>query len=71
MKIQIEATDQLTTLDGVSVRVWNGVTEDGIPCTLFVHRIAVRDDADCSRFERELIEKLPAGRHVPLRLVLP
>jgi hypothetical protein len=71
MKLFIEATDQLTTIDGVPVRVWRGETEDGVPCLAFVHRIVVRDDEDYTRFERELVEKLPPGRHVPLRLVLP
>jgi hypothetical protein len=71
MKITIEATDQLTTIDGVPVRVWRGETEDGVPCQVFVHRIAVRYDQDCTRFDRELVSKLPPGRHIPLRLVLP
>ena len=59
MKIQIESTNAITEINGVAVRVWTGVTESGIPCIVFVHRIAVRETADASDFERELKEKSP------------
>lgn len=71
MRITIEPTDQVTDLDGVRVRVWRGVTESGVPCTVFVHRLAVRYDQDTEQFDRELQEQIPSGRFVPLRLVLP
>lgn len=70
MKIQIESTDQFTTLDGVPVRVWKGATEAGTACFVFVHRLAVRDDADASEFDRELREELPPGQWLDLRKVL-
>jgi len=65
MKIQIEATDQLTQMDGIPVRVWNGMTERGIPCLVMVHRVIVRTDADTERFERELLT-MPEPREVTL-----
>lgn len=71
MKITIESTDQITTLDGVPCRVWKGATEAGVECVVFVHRLAVHKDQDAAQFERELAEQLPPGRHVPLSLVLP
>lgn len=70
MKIAITATDQLTSVDGVPARVWDGVTEDGIHCKVFVHGIAVAAELDCSRFEEELREKLPPGRNVRLSQIL-
>jgi hypothetical protein len=70
MKITITATEKTTTMDGVPVRLWSGVTEDGTPCQVFVHRIAVEAKEDCSRFDRELQEKLPPGRHLPLSMIL-
>lgn len=70
MKLTIEATDKLTHLDGVQVRVWNGVTEQGTPCLVFVHRIAVEEHQDTASFERELSERLPPGIAVRLRDVL-
>lgn len=70
MKMTIEATDQLTHMDGVPVRVWKGKTEGGVECFVFVHRIAVHQDADCSQFERELSERMPPGRVFDLRHIL-
>ncbi len=70
MKLTIEATDQVTSLDGVLARVWHGTTEAGTPCLVFVHRVAVRDDKDQAEFQRELAEQLPPGRTVSLRQVL-
>ena len=70
MNITITSTEQLTHLDGVPVRVWNGVTEKGVRCKVFVHRIAVHESEDVSDFERELKEQLAPGRVIPLRHVL-
>ena len=70
MKIEIIATDQITDIDGVQVRVWEGKTESGIPCYVFIHRVAVRADLDCSTFDKELKEQMPPGRVVPLRNIL-
>lgn len=70
MKIQIEATDKIVTLDGVECRVWEGTTESGIPCKVFVHRLAVREDHDAEQFDRELYTKMPPGRHVALSVAL-
>ena len=70
MKITITSTDVLTRIDGVPVRLWDGVTEDGTQCKVFVHRVAVHDSQDSSRFEKELAEQLPPGRYLPLSLAL-
>jgi hypothetical protein len=70
MEIQIKSTDKITRIDGVPVRVWEGVTAEGVPCFVFVHRIAVRNEHDHAAFQEELTEQLPPGREVPLRIVL-
>lgn len=70
MQIQIESTGQLTHLDGVPVRVWEGVTAAGTKCKVFVHRVAVHQIEDASEFERELREQLQPGQVVDLRHVL-
>lgn len=70
MKLTIESTDKLTHIDGVAVRVWNGVTEKGTKCLVFVHRVAVAETEDATDFERELSEQLEPGRTVALRNVL-
>lgn len=70
MQIAIEMTPHIVTLDGVQCRVWQGVTAAGVPCKVFVHRLAVLRDLDCAEFERELAEQSPPGIPVPLRHVL-
>ena len=70
MRIQIEATDVITTIDGVPCRLWRGFTEKGVECKVFIHRIAVHKDADASQFEAELQEMPQPPRHVPLSMIL-
>ena len=50
MKILMESTEHIATLDGVECRVWNAVTENDIQCFIFVHRIAVRNSDDQKEF---------------------
>lgn len=70
MKLTIEATEKFTHVDGVHVRVWDGVTEQGTKCIVFVHRIAVHNSENADQFERELKEQLPPVRVFDLRHVL-
>jgi len=70
MKITMEATEKITRLEGVPVRLWEGVTESGIKCQVFVHRIAVHLDQDPTEFERELKEQMPPGQVFSLRDIL-
>jgi len=70
MEIQITATDQLTTLDGIPCRVWEGLTARGVRCKVFVHRIAVHPDEDARQFDVDLQEQIPPAYTVPLRDVL-
>ena len=56
MRLQIESTSTIVTIDGVTCRQWNGVTDDGARCQLLVHRIAVHHLDDASEFEAELAE---------------
>jgi hypothetical protein len=60
MRIQIEPTDILTDLDGVPVRVWNGITENGTQCFVFVHRVAVYSE-DSEEFDAELLDQPSPG----------
>lgn len=64
MKITIQPTAQIVTVNGHQARVWSGVTETGIPCDLLVARVAVAETAGPeahAAFARELLEK-PAPR---------
>lgn len=73
MKIAIESTTQVVTLNGVPARIWQGHTESGIPVHCFVTRIAIPTDADSSQFDRELQEHAaprPELEAYPLRMIL-
>ena len=64
MQLMIEATSQVTTIDGVPVRLWNGVTEGGKQCQVYVHLISATDFGDTEEFDRELQEKMPPAEFV-------
>jgi len=70
MEIMIKATDKLTSIDGVRVRLWEGTTASGIPCKVFVHMIAVAVEEDSSQFDAELQQQMPPGRMEPLSMIL-
>lgn len=78
MKITIESTDKITTLQtptgSVQARIWEGVTERGVPVLCFVTRIAPiipRDDPRQSDFQKELLEcAVPTVPGIPLRMII-
>jgi hypothetical protein len=73
MKITLESTAKIVSLDGIPARVWEGKTASGIAVHAYVTRIAVARDADCSQFESELQEHRapsPEVAAIPARLVL-
>lgn len=46
MQIVIEPTSDIVLIDGVPCRKWEGVTDGGIPCTVFTRMILVpREEA--------------------------
>lgn len=61
MKVTLEQTTkivELRTATGVvPARIWEGVTDSGIPVHAFITRIAVHKDQDQADFERELREQ--------------
>lgn len=75
MKLTIESTTHVVTLNGVPARVWEGITESGVHVHCYVTRIAVPNDspAEQERFARELQEhRVPSleVQAIPLRMVL-
>lgn len=70
MKITMTATEILTEIDGVPVRLWEGITEQGVKCKVFVHRLALHKYEDETQFEKELREQMPPGVFYNLRHVL-
>lgn len=65
MKITMKSTDKITMLAGVPARLWAGVSEGGVPCHVFVHRLAVHEDEQQAEFDREL-EEMSACTFVPI-----
>lgn len=63
MEIILRATDMVTTVDGVPVRLWEGTTGRGIACKVYVARIAVHEAVDATEFESEL-RTMPPHREV-------
>lgn len=74
MKIIINSTTLVATLNGVPARIWEGVTESGIPVTCYVTRIAIdKDEPRHEEFSNELDEHAPPSPEIatyPLRLIL-
>jgi hypothetical protein len=60
MKATIHSTDRVVQMDNGSgrtmCRVWEGVSESGVPFTAYNSTCQVARDADNSEFERELSE---------------
>lgn len=63
MKLIIEATGTIERVHGFPARVWKGQTETGIEVTCWIPIVQVRKDADCSQFEKELLE-IEVGREL-------
>jgi hypothetical protein len=73
MKIEIESTTKIVTLNGVPARIWEGNTASGIAVHCYVTRIAVAKELDSTEFERELQEHRPpspALQVIPLSMIL-
>ena len=73
MKITIEPTTQLVDFNGVQCRVWDGQTEDGTRCHLFVTQVAVATDEPpekMAQFERQLLEQRAPLVVWPTRMIL-
>lgn len=59
MKITLTSTTEIRKVNGITCRVWEGITANGIVVFALIHRVAVRDDKDASEFERDLMEQAP------------
>lgn len=58
MKIIMDSTNEIVTVNGIPARLWEGKTESGIKCFALIAKIGVADDksTDHSQFEKELKE---------------
>lgn len=53
MKITLESTEHKVEFNGAPCRVWEGKTEKGVPCFVYVAGIAVQDGSH-QQFAEEL-----------------
>jgi hypothetical protein len=71
MKIIIEPTDKIVVFNGMEMRHWLGVTDQGTKCDVFVPRIRVARSEDVGQFERELLEMpQPTEKAIDLRYLV-
>lgn len=69
MNLTLYPTTKIVTFDTpdgykVPARIWEGVSESGIPVHVFVTRLAVSKEFDTTEFEQELLEMAPPSREV-------
>ena len=57
MKLTIESTDLLTSINGREARIWNGRTARGVACLVYVALIQV-PSRDSKEFEQSALEEI-------------
>lgn len=76
MKATLEPTDQITQVDSIPCRIWQGQTDLGVRFFAFVALVAVEREQDCAEFERFLKEVAVVRQEIvqtaasPLRRIL-
>lgn len=73
MKITIESTTEIVSVNGIDCRVWEGETASGIRVQALIPRIAALKTQNLAQFEMELQEQKPpaaAERAFPLRMLI-
>lgn len=69
--ILMEPTQELTKMQGVPVRVWEGETMDGVKLFALIARIAVAIEQDQTAFQRALEESAPPkALAIDMRMIL-
>lgn len=63
MRLTLEPTDKIQSVDGVPHRVWKGETEKGVPVLAYIRAVSpqTHDEAANAEFAREL-QELPKPR---------
>ena len=73
MKVNLESTTKIVTLNGVPARIWEGKTESGMKVHAFITRVAVDKDEDQTQLQKELQECAAPSKEVeayPFSLIL-
>lgn len=75
MTLTIHSTSKIVHLDGTPMRLWEGVTETGVPVHCFIARVAIPADSTPDQrrdFENDLKEcraPTPEIQAIPFRLL--
>lgn len=74
MRITVESTDRIVTLNGIPARIWEGETDSGIKLHCFITRIGInKNEHRLEEFEQELQETKspsPEMKVYPTSLIL-
>jgi hypothetical protein len=73
MKLILEQTTKIVTLNGIPARIWEGHSDSGIAVHCYITLVAVHESFDASQFEQELLEQRKPSLDIeamPLRLIL-
>jgi hypothetical protein len=73
MKVTIESTTKIVSLNGIPARIWKGKTEEGQKVHCFITRIATPLDSDQDEFMKELTRtSVPSAEleAYPIRLLI-
>jgi hypothetical protein len=72
MKITIESTTKIVSVNGIDCRLWEGETSSGVKVEALIPRIAARKGQDLTQFEAELKEQREPvdGQAFPLRMLI-
>lgn len=72
MKVTITSTNALVTIDkakAIQARVWEGVTERGVPFVAYITYLQVKGSDQQAEFQRELAEHSPAPEASTLKAI--
>jgi hypothetical protein len=71
----IESTSKIVEMNGIECRLWEGVSEAGVPVHVFIPRVTPQtlEPAALAQFDTELREQKPpspGAQWYPLRMIL-
>lgn len=73
MKVQITPTNKILKINGISLRIWEGITDDNIKIKCYIARIAIdKDNPNAKDLEEKInncINK-DLDNLIPLKLIL-
>ena len=72
----MQSTEKIVTLNGLTCRVWEGRTANGVPCHAYIPRIAVKEGLTGNEYAEFLLELQECAKPsadvaaIPARIIL-